>query len=84
MRDQMPRVLDMTPEGEFVGRPVHRGGTWPLRVGIGAAVVAAVAGALAVAAVFLWVASVLIQVALVAGGIAYVALRYQAWRARRL
>ena len=82
MRDQMPRVLDMTPQGEFVSHSAYRSGsaTWPLRLGLGAAVVAAVTGGLAIAAIFLWLASVLIPVALVAGGVAYVAFRYQKWR----
>ena len=86
MRDQMPRILDMTPQGEFVRQPVRmdRTANWPLRLGLGAAVVAIVTGGLAVAALFLWVASVLLPVALVAGGVAYVAFRYQRWRARRL
>ncbi len=71
----------MTPQGEFVTRLT--GGGWPLRLGLGAAIVAAVAGGLALAAVFLWLASVLIPVALVAGLVAYLAFRYQMWRARR-
>ena len=86
MRNQTPRILDMTPQGEFVTRPVRQDGhatTWPLRLGLGAAVVAAVAGGLAIAAVLLWLASVLIPVALIAGGLAYVAFRYQTWRMRR-
>lgn len=81
MRERLPQTLDMTPQGEFVTRPA--GGGWPLRLGLGAAIVAAVAGGLALAAVFLWLASVLIPVALVAGLVAYLAFRYQMWRARR-
>ncbi len=75
----------MTPQGDFVGRTASQAGlaAWPLRIGLGAAIVAAVAGGLAIAAFFLWVASVLIPVALVAGGIAYVAFRYQKWRMQR-
>jgi hypothetical protein len=80
MRDRMPRLLEMTPDGEFV--PQRAGPAWPLRLGVGAALVAVAAAALTVAALFLWVASVLLPVALVAGAVAYGAFRYQAWRAR--
>ena len=80
MRSRLPTTLDMTPKGEFVA-PVPAS-TWPLRVGLGAALIAAVAGGLALAAVFLWVASVLVPIALVAGLIAYAAFRFQMWRVR--
>jgi len=90
MTDRAPRTIDMTTDGEFVvpeaqpGRPGNTSGSlWALRLGIGAALVAALAGVLAIAAVFLWVASVMIPVALVAGVVAYAAFRFQAWRLRR-
>ncbi len=65
----------MTPGGDFVSPPSRP--TWQLRLGVGAAVVAVVAGALTVAAVFLWLASVLLPVALVAAAVAYVVFRLQ-------
>ncbi len=77
-----PRIIDMTTQGEFVVPPAARA-SWPLRLGVGAALVAAIAGGLAVAALFLWVASILIPVALVAGLVAYAAFRFQMWRLRR-
>ncbi len=80
MRDRVPQILDMTPQGAFVAPA--RTATWPLKLGLGAALVAAVTGGLALAAVFLWVASVLVPVALVAGLVAYVAFRFQMWRVR--
>ena len=80
MANRPPKIVDMTPQGAFVAPdPVA---TWPLRLGIGAALVAVVAGGLALAAVFLWVASVLVPIALVAGLIAYLAFRFQMWRVR--
>jgi len=85
MRDRVPKTIDMTASGEFVA-PAGRSsplGAWPIRIGLGAAAVAAVAGAVVLAAIFLWVASVLFPVALVAGAIAYVAFRYQARPRRR-
>ncbi len=69
----------MTPGGEFVSAAPRS--MWPLRIGVGAALVAAIAGVLAIAAVFLWIASILVPIALVAAVIAYVAFRLQGWRA---
>ncbi len=61
-----------------------RGAGLPLTMRIGAiAVIVAVAAALAVlAAVFLWLATILIPVALVAGLVAYAAFRLQGWRVK--
>ena len=70
----------MTPQGDF--RSPTPASVWPLRLGLGSALVAAIAGGLALAAVFLWVASVLVPIALVAGLVAYVAFRFQMWRVR--
>lgn len=85
MAERVPRTIDMTPEGEFVlpPQPATGASTWAVRLGFGAAVIAALAGALAVAAVFLWVASIMIPVAVIAGLIAYGAFRFQLWRGRR-
>ncbi len=75
MRERVPQTIDMTPSGEFVAAPTRS--LWPLRIGVGAALVAAVAGVLAVAALFLWIASLLLPIALIAGAVAYVAFRLQ-------
>ena len=80
MRDRPPQLLDMTLRGEFVAAP--RRSAWPLRLGVGAALVAVVASGIVLAALFLWVASILLPVALLAGAVAYLAFRYRAWRAR--
>lgn len=78
---QDSETIDMTPEGEMVP-PASAHLSWPLRIGVGAVIVAVLAGLVASAAIFLWLASVLIPVAIVAALIAYVALRFQLWRAR--
>jgi len=52
------------------------------RVFIWAAVVAVIAGGLALAAFALWLALFLVPVALIAGVIAWLAFRFQLWRAR--
>ncbi len=85
-RTPVPRTIDMTPDGEFVQphvSPPPGAGLWAVRIGLGATVIAAIAGAVVVAALVLWVASVMIPVALVAGVVAYAAFRFQVWRAQR-
>jgi hypothetical protein len=80
------KTIDMTPSGEFVSpppRPAAAASIWPLKLAFGAATVAVVAGAVALAAIFLWVASVLIPIAVVAGALAYGAFRFQQWRNHR-
>ena len=87
MDDRSPRViLDMTPDGDFRATPrsaERPASTWPLKLGLGAAVVSAGAIAIVAAALFLWLASVLIPIAIVAGLVAYIAFRIQVFRAVR-
>jgi high-affinity Fe2+/Pb2+ permease len=74
-------VLDMTPDGQFVGpspRPA-----WMVRLIAGAVLVAVAAGCIAIAALAFWVALALIPIAIVAGLVAWAGLRFQLWRARR-
>ena len=74
-------VLDMTPDGQFVDPSPGAAPPLAARV-IGVAVVVAVlAGVLGFALLALWLASILIPVALVAGLIAYGVFRVQVWRA---
>jgi len=73
------QTIDMTPDGGMLPPP-RAGLSWPTRIGIGAVFVAVLAGLAASAAIFLWLASVLIPIAIVAAVIAYLALRIQLWR----
>ena len=73
-------TLDMTPAGEILPRAGQIG--WSARIFMAAAIIAALAAAAAAAAIFLWLATLLIPVALVAAAIAYAAFRLQAWQAR--
>jgi hypothetical protein len=81
MRNRIPQTIDMTPSGEFAAPPARP--AWPLKIGIGAAVVAAVAGAVVVASLFLWLATLLLPLAVLAGLVAYGAFRFQLWRVRK-
>ena len=77
--NQRPPELDMTIEGEFRTPPKP-----PLlnRILIWAIIVAALAGALVFAALALWLALIILPVAIGAAVIAWAIYRYQAWRAK--
>ncbi len=79
MSDRKPPDLDLLPDGSF--RP--RQPPLAARIFRWAVVIALVAVSLALAAFALWFALVLIPVAIVAGLIAWLAFRYQVWRAGR-
>jgi hypothetical protein len=71
----------MLPDGTF--REKRRAPPVATRIFFWAATIAAVALALAFAAFALWIVLLLIPVAVVAALVAWVALRWQIWRARR-
>jgi len=79
MSDRRPPEIDLLPDGTFR----QRRPSVAARIFAWAMVIAVVAAALAVAAFALWVALILIPVVLVAGAIAWLAFRYQVWRAGR-
>jgi len=79
MSDRYPPELDMRADGSFRLPPRP-----PIltRIFIWAAVIAVIAGGLAAAAFALWLALILVPVALLAAVIAWLAFRFQLWRAR--
>ena len=79
MSDRHPPELDMLPDGTF-RRPARP--PMVTRVFLWASVVAVIAAGLAIAAFVLWIALILIPVALLAGVIAWLAFRFQLWRAQ--
>ena len=80
MRDRDKPQIEMRIDGSFASPPT---GSWPIKIAGTALIVAVLTGALAVAAVLFWLALVLIPVALIAGLIAWAAVRFQFWRAGR-
>ena len=76
---QRPPDLDMLPDGTFREPPRP-----PIltRIFLWAVVIAVIAGGLAAAAFALWIALILVPVALLAAVIAWVAFRVQLWRAQ--
>ena len=80
IHDKEPPLLEMTPDGRF-----YEPSRTPLigRIGRVAFVVAVLCGILASIALTIYIALLLIPIALGAGLIAYAAFRYQMWRARQ-
>jgi hypothetical protein len=76
---QRPPELDMTIEGGF--RTPQKPPIMT-RVLIWAVIVAVIAGSLALAAFALWVALIILPVALGAAVLAWLVWRFQVWRAR--
>ncbi len=70
----------MTIEGEFVSPPKP---TIANRILVWAVVIAVVAGALSLAAFALWLALLILPVAVGAAFIAWAMFRYRLWRAQR-
>ena len=78
-----PPVIDMTPDGRFREplRPRAAPGVpASMKLLIGAVLVAVLAGTAAVAALALWVVSMLLPVLLIAAGVAWATFKYRQWR----
>ena len=75
-----PPDLDMLPDGNF--RQPQRPPIMT-RIFLWAVVIAVMAGGLAAAAFALWIALLLVPVALAAAVIAWLAFRFQLWRGRQ-
>ncbi len=80
MNKRSPPELDMTINGEFVSPPVA-----PIasRILMWAVAVAVIAGALCFAAFALWVALIILPVAVGAAVVAWAMFRYRIWRMQR-
>jgi fatty acid desaturase len=79
MSDRRGPEIDLLPDGSY--RP--RRAPVAARIFAWALVIAVVAAAFALAALALWFALILIPIIAVAGVIAWLAFRYQMWRAGR-
>ncbi len=79
MSDHRPPEIELVPDGTY--RP--RRTPIATRIFAWAIVIAIIAGAFSVAALALWFALILVPVVVVAGLIAWLAFRYQLWRARQ-
>jgi hypothetical protein len=80
MKRREPPQLDMTLEGEFTSPPAP---TLSSRILFWSVVVALIAGGLTFAALALWIAMLVLPIAVGAAIVAYVMFRYKMWRARQ-
>ena len=82
--ERIPPTLDMTPDGAFRSPPQMRGAVpFSFKLLAGAVLVAVVAGAVSMAALALWLFSMMLPVLIIAGGVAYLSLRYRRWQSLR-
>ncbi|HSU05239.1 MAG TPA: hypothetical protein VLI93_06670 [Acetobacteraceae bacterium] len=80
MRYRSPPQLDMLLNGTF---RLPRRPSLPMRIAGVAIIVAVLSVTVAIAALALWLVAALIPIAVVAGVIAWAAIRFQLWRSRR-
>ena len=80
MNQRRPPELDMTIDGEFVSPPVA---PFASRVLMWAMVVAIITGAISLAAFALWLALMILPVAIAAAVVAWAMFRYRLWRAQQ-
>jgi hypothetical protein len=80
MKQRRPPELEMTIDGEFVSPPAAPVAS---RIFAWAVVIAVIAGALSVAAFALWIALLILPVAVGAAVVAWAMFRYRIWRGRQ-
>jgi hypothetical protein len=82
--NRIPPTLDMLPDGRFRSAPPPPSGV-PLsfKLMVTAILVALVAGAVAVAALALWVFSMVLPVLVIAGAGAWAMMKYRRWQLLR-
>ena len=78
--NRIPPVIDMAPDGTFRTKPPGMRAPLSFKLLLGATIVAVLAGAAAVAALALWIAALLLPVAVIAVVVAWGVYKYQAWR----
>ena len=78
--NRIPPVIDMAPDGTFRTKPPGMRAPLSFKLLLGATIVAVLAGAAAVAALALWIAALLLPVAVIAVAVAWGAYKYRTWR----
>ena len=76
-RTRFPPMIEMSVDGRFID---PRRISWPTRIAGVAIMIAVVAGAIGIAAIALWMATLLIPLAVLAGCVAWIAYKFQNWR----
>ena len=82
--NRIPPTLDMLPDGSFRSASAPPNGL-PLsfKLMVGAMLVALVAGAIAVAALALWLFSMVLPVLIIAGAAAWATMKFRRWQSLR-
>ncbi len=81
--NHVPPTLDMLPDGRFRAPPRPAGMPLSTKLVIGATLVAVLGGSLAVAALAVWVVSMILPVVIIAGAVAWAAMRFRRWQLLR-
>ena len=77
-----PPTIDLRPDGSFRAPP-RLGLPFTTKLVIGGVLVAAICMSIALAAVALWVVSMVLPVIIIAGAVAWAAMRYRRWQLLR-
>lgn len=80
--NRVPPTIDMRPDGSFIAPP-RSGLTLSAKIMIGAFVIAVIAGSLALAAVAVWLLSLLLPVIVAAALVGFATIKYRQWQAAR-
>lgn len=79
----IPPTLDMRLDGSFRTPPQPRGLPLSFKLMVGAILVALVAAAIAIAALALWVFSMVLPVVILAGAVAWATVKFRRWQLLR-
>ena len=81
--NRRPPIIDMSPDGSFRVPPQVRGLPVSLKLGIGAVLVAVLGLSLTVAALAVYVISLILPAVILAGAVAWGVFRYRRWQLGR-
>ena len=80
---RQPPIIDMRPDGSFVEPPRRATSPVTAKLMLGGILVAAVAVSIAVAALAVWVVSLVLPVAILAAAVAWAAFKFRQWQSFR-
>ncbi len=81
--DRIPPTIDMLPDGTFRAPPRPPRLPFSTKLALGGILVAILGASLAVAFLAIWVVSLILPVVIIAGGVAYLAMKYRRWQLLR-
>lgn len=80
--NRTPPTIDMLPDGTFRTAAPRSGVPLYVKLGLGAAVIAVLGLSLTVAALAVYVVSMILPVVVIAGGVAWLAFKLRLWQRR--